>query len=387
MQDMRDSQRSDGAFPVIAPYGKYMWHGQFGWSDAGVIVPYNLYKMYGDRTIIEENYAAMQKFMDVYMASTGKVGGGNAYGDWLAYEANDDDLKRLIGIAYFAWDAQMMAEMAQVLGKTADAAKYRAVYEEEKAFFIQEYVNADGTMKRTEQTACLMALKMDLLPDENSKDAAINSLVANIEHNGNKLQTGFLGTAVILQVLVDIGRADVAYKVLLQHGNPSWLYNVDRGATTFWERWNSYTAEQGFGDPGMNSFNHYAYGAVVEWLYSTMAGIQFDFAQAGFKHILLKPVPEPALGYINCSYDSAYGTIASSWRYEGGSPVYQFTIPANTKATVYLPVPQDGGFYVNGIAADALVKQIHGAEFNGITDGLARFEIVAGDYVFTPGRG
>ncbi|MEI6578762.1 MAG: family 78 glycoside hydrolase catalytic domain, partial [Eubacteriales bacterium] len=170
MQDMRDSQREDGAFSVVAPYGKYMWHGQLGWSDAGVIVPYNLYKMYGDKTIIEENYNAMQKFMDVYMASTGKIGGGWAYGDWLAYEANDDDLKRLIGIAYFAWDAQMMAEMATALGKTGDAVKYQAVYNEEKAFFIQEYVNADGTMKRKEQTACLMALKMNLLPNENSKD-------------------------------------------------------------------------------------------------------------------------------------------------------------------------------------------------------------------------
>jgi hypothetical protein len=386
MQDMRDSQRSDGAFPVIAPYGKYMWHGQLGWSDAGVIVPYNLYKMYGDKTILEENYAAMQKFMDVYMASTGKVGGGNAYGDWLAYEANDDDLKRLIGIAYFAWDAQMMAEIAAVLGKTADAAKYRAFYEEEKAFFIQEYVNPDGTLKRTEQTACLMALKMELLPDESAKNKAIQTLVENIENKGNKLQTGFLGTAVILQVLVDVGRADVAYKVLLQRGNPSWLYSVDMGATTFWERWNSYTVEKGFGDPNMNSFNHYAYGAVVEWLYSTMAGIQADIAQAGFKHIILKPVPDPSLDFVNGSYDSVYGTITSRWTYEQGSPAYYFSIPANTTAAIYLPLPQAGGFTVNGIAADSLDKEEDGAEFTGIADGLARFEIVAGDYIFTPGR-
>ena len=382
MQDMRDSQRDDGAFAVVAPYGKYMWHGQLGWSDAGVIVPYNLYKMYGDKTILEENYAAMQKFMDVFMASTGKAGGGTAYGDWLAYEANDEDLKRLIGIAYFAWDAQMMAEMADVLGKTGDAAKYRAVYDEEKAFFIQEYVNPDGTMKRTEQTACLMALKMDLLPDENSKDAAINALVANIERNGNKLQTGFLGTAVILQVLVDIGRADVAYKILLQHGNPSWLYNVDMGATTFWERWNSYTLESGFGDPGMNSFNHYAYGAVAEWMYSTMAGIRFDFSQAGFKHIILKPTPDRSLGFVNGSYNSVYGTITSSWKYEGGSPVYNFSIPANTTATVYIPEEYTNSFRVsiNGVWATDLDRDRDGAVFKGLKDGFEVFEIAAGDY-------
>ena len=382
MQDMRDSQRDDGAFSVIAPYGKYMGYGQLGWSDAGIIVPYNAYKMYGDSTIIEENYAAMQKFMDVYMASTGKVGGGNAYGDWLSYEANDDDLKQLIGIAYFAWDAQMMAEMATVLGKTADAERYRAVYNDEKAFFIQTYVNPDGTMKRKEQTACLMALKMDLLPDEHSKDMAIKSLVDNIEGNGNKLQTGFLGTAILLQVLVDAGRADVAYKVLMQHGNPSWLYNVDMGATTFWERWNSYTVESGFGDAGMNSFNHYAYGSVAEWLYTYMAGIRFDFSQAGFKHIILKPTPNKVLDFANCSYDSSYGTITSNWKYEAGSPVYYFSIPANTTATVYIPEMYTDSFRVsiNGVLATSLDLQKDGAVFTGLKDGFEVFDIVAGNY-------
>ncbi len=384
MQDMRDSQRSDGAFAIVAPYGKYMWHGQLGWSDAGVIVPYNLYKMYGDKTILEENYAAMQKFMDVFMASTGKQGGGTAYGDWLAYEANDEDLKRLIGIAYFAWDAQMMAEMATALGKASDAAKYRAVYEEEKAFFIQEYVNPDGTMKRTEQTACLMALKMDLLPDENSKNIVIQALVDNIEGNGNRLQTGFLGTAVILQVLVDAGKDDLAYKVLLQHGNPSWLYNVDMGATTFWERWNSYTVEQGFGDPGMNSFNHYAYGAVAEWLYSYMGGIQFDFNQAGFKHIILKPTPNKSLDFVECSYDSVYGIITSNWKYEQGSPVYTFSIPANTTATIYIPEEFTNSFRVsvNGVWATSLSWETDGAVFKGLRDGFEIFELAAGAYEF-----
>lgn len=371
MRDMRDCQRSDGAFPVIAPYGKYMWHAQLGWSDAGIVVPYNAYRMYGDSTIVAENYEAMRKFMDVYMASTGKEGGGLAYGDWLAFEANDDDLKRLIGIAYFAWDAQMMAEMAKALGKTGDEAKYRAVYQEEKEYFISRYINPDGTLKRTQQTACLMALKMDLFPDESSKQAAVQALVDNIERNGNKLQTGFLGTAFLLDVLTQIGRNDIAYKVLLQHECPSWLYCVDMGATTMWERWNSYTKEAGFGDPGMNSFNHYAYGVVAEWLYSRMAGIRCDLSAPGFKKIILEPVADPSLEFVDCRYESPYGTIKSGWRYENGLPVYEMTVPANTSATVYLP-ERAAAYTVSGGTAT----------FIGNENGYAVYEIAAGQYEF-----
>ncbi len=371
MRDMRDCQRSDGAFPVIAPYGKYMWHAQLGWSDAGIVVPYNAYRMYGDSTIVAENYEAMRKFMDVYMASTGKEGGGLAYGDWLAFEANDDDLKRLIGIAYFAWDAQMMAEMARALGKTGDEAKYRAVYLEEKDYFISRYINPDGTLKRTEQTACLMALKTDLFPDEASRQAAVRALADNIGRNGNKLQTGFLGTAFLLDVLTQIGRDDIAYKVLLQHGCPSWLYCVDMGATTMWERWNSYTKETGFGDPGMNSFNHYAYGCVAEWLYGRMAGIRCDLSAPGFKKIILEPAADPSLAFADCRFESPYGTIQSGWRYENGLPVYRMTIPANTTATVRLPA-RAAAYSVSGDPAS----------FLGCADGFAVYEIAAGSFEF-----
>lgn len=379
MQDMRDDQGSNGAYPDTAPGGGYM--GQLGWADAGIIVPYNLYKMYGDKAVIEENYASMQKYIDVYLAATDKKGAGTAYGDWLSYEDNDK-IKPLLAVAYYAWDAQMMAEMADVLGRADDAERYRQVYQTEKEYFIEQYVNPDGTLKRGEQTACLMALKMDLLPNEESKETVKQMLLDNIARNGDKLQTGFLGTSVIMQTLSDIGASDVAYKLLLQHGNPSWLYSVDQGATTIWERWNSYTKESGFGDNGMNSFNHYAYGAVAEWMYGYMAGVMYDFSQPGFQHILLQPTPDQILSYVNCSYDSSYGTIQSNWNYQGGSFFYEATVPANTTATISVPVEEGRELTVNGKSPEQVSQEKDGLVYTGTADGRANFEAVAGSYRF-----
>ncbi|PWM98771.1 MAG: hypothetical protein DBX37_06040, partial [Massilioclostridium sp.] len=379
MRDMRDDQASNGAYPDTAPGGG---SGQLGWSDAGIIVPYNMYKMYGDKTFIEENYASMQKYIDVYLASTNKKGAGHAYGDWLAYESNDDDMKSLLGIAFYAWDAQMMAEMAEVMGKPEDVAKYQQIYEIEKEYFQQQYVNEDGSLKRGEQTACLYALYLDLLPNEDSFETVKQQLLDNISRNGNKLQTGFLGTAIIMQTLSKIGADDVAYQLLLQHGNPSWLYSVDQGATTMWERWNSYTKETGFGDVSMNSFNHYAYGAVAEWMYGYMAGILYDFDQPGFQHIILQPTPDQSLDFVNGEYNSAYGKIISNWKYEGNTWSYEAVVPANTTATIYLPVEDGKPFTVNGKTPEDVTVETDGLAYKGMEDGKAVFEAVAGSYSF-----
>ena len=385
MYDMRDSQVHSGhyagAFTGTAPFNDHGRIGQLGWCDAGVIIPYNMYKMYGDISIIEENYDAMCEFMDVYMASTNKKGGEQGYGDWLAYESNDTEIKTMVGVAYFAWDAQMLSEMADIIGRPDDAEKYRAVYEEEKAFFQEQFVNADGSLKRTEQTACLMALKMDLLPDENSKKIVKQALLDNINRNGVKLQTGFLGTAILMQTLSDLGETETAYQLLLQRNNPSWLYSVDQGATTIWERWNSYTKENGFGDVSMNSFNHYAYGVVAEWMYGYMAGIMYDIENPGFKHIILQPSPDRSLSSVDCSYDSAYGIIKSSWRYEDGSFIYDATVPANTTATISVPVEEGKQLTVNGKKAEE-VTSADGLTYVETKDGKAVFEAVAGTFSF-----
>ncbi len=382
MYDMNDSQGDNGAYPDTAPYNGYGSTGQLGWGDAGIIVPYNLYKIYGDKTVIEENYENMKIFMDVFMASTNKMGGGHAYGDWLAYESNDDGIKDLFGIAYYAWDAHMMSEMAEVIERPEDAAKYMRIYEDEKLFFQKMFVDHDGNLKRKEQTACLMALHFDLLPDENSRETVKKELLGNIERNGNKLQTGFLGTSIIMQTLSDIGATGTAYKLLLQNGNPSWLYSVEQGATTVWERWNSYTIEDGFGPVSMNSFNHYAYGAVAEWMYGYMAGIMYDFKNPGFKHIILQPSPDVSIQRVDCSFDSAYGMIVSNWRYEKEKFIYEASIPANTETTLYIPLTEEQTILVNGKKTEDLSLDSDGLKYMGTENRKAVFEGASGKFVF-----
>ncbi len=379
-----DGPNNTGAFadyiPNINETGES--HGALGWTDAGVIVPYNMYKMYGDTAIIEENWDAMQEFMDVFMASSDKMGGHVIFGDWLAYESNNVPLQELCGVAYYAMDARMMAEMAEAIGRTEDAVKYRQVFEEEKAFFQEKYLDENGALIYVQQTAQLMALMADVLPNEESRAIAAQKLVDSLKRTGVRLQTGFLGTAVIMQVLSDIGENDIAYQLLFQRNNPSWLYSVDNGATTIWERWNSYTKEDGFGDVNMNSFNHYSYGAVAEWMYAYMAGIQADATQPGFKHFILQPTPSQFVGEVNGTFDSAYGTIVSHWKYVDGKFLYDATVPANTTATVYVPVEGDNAVTVNGKAASALSLETDGIEYVETVDGKAQFNAVAGSFQF-----
>lgn len=389
MQDMQDAQQKPneqypGAYPGTAPRGEYGgadWGGT-GWTDAGVIVPYTLYAIYGDTSVIKQNWDSMVFFMDTFMASTNKKGGRHVWGDWLAYESNDDEIQSILGVAYYAWDALLMSKMAQATGDTASAAKYQAVYEVEKEYFQQQFVKADGTLIRGEQSVCLYALFLDLLPNENSVTAVTNQLVTNIESKGNRLQTGFLGTEIIMNTLTKIGRTDIAYKLLLQHENPSWLYSIDQGATTIWERWNSYTKESGFGDVGMNSFNHYSYGSVAEWMFRYMGGIGYDIENPGFKHTILAPSTDQLIHFVNSSYDSAYGKITSNWKFTNGTFAYDAVIPANTSATIILPIEDISSLTVNGKAYTDVTTAGDGIVFTGESDGTAKFEAVAGSFHF-----
>ncbi len=381
LQDLRDSQNSEGAYPGTTPTGSYAggnWGGT-GWADAGVIVPYTLYLMYDDVTVIHDSWNSMQKYVDRYLSGFGSHGPQNIWGDWLAYESNDGQIQDILGAAYYAWDALMMAEMAKAAGYDDQVQKYLDLYEKQKAYFIKTFVREDGTLVRSEQTPALYALYLDLLPNEDSVAKVSEILIQNIERNGNCLQTGFLGTKIIMETLTKIGRTDMAYTLLLQTKNPSWLYSVHQGATTIWERWNSYTLETGFGDVNMNSFNHYAYGAVASWMFGTMAGIDYDPANPGFKHILVSPVPDARVAHVKASYDSAYGVIAAESVLTESEWSYKIAIPANTTATVTLPAACDAaGITVNGVAVDAC----EGVTFLGIEDGVARFEIVSGSFAF-----
>jgi len=380
MEDIVDSQYTsgslNGAYPDVAPNTGYGGDGAYGWADCGIILPYTLYMMYGDKGVINDNWASMQYYMDTFLANT-TYGGKQNYCDWLCYETQTTITKNMLGLAFVAWDAQMMVEMANAIGDTAAAEKYQQVYETRKAQYISEFVNADGTVKGGTQAVCLYSLYVDLLPNEASYDAVVNQLISNIEANGNKLGTGFLGTAIIMNTLVKIGRADVAYKLLLQRDNPSWLYSVDQGATTYWERWNTYTIATGFGAVSMNSFNHYAYGAVIGWMYNQAAGIGFDAAQPGFKRIVLSPNPDQTVSSVHATYDSAYGPITSNYDYADGSLVYQAQIPANTTAAIHVPVEDVNTLKVNGKALADLSLAADGIVYEGYADGVATFEAVS----------
>jgi hypothetical protein len=374
MGDMRDDQLENGAYPSVAPYSAYGQEGAVtGWADAGVIVPYNMYKMFGDAAILRDNWASMER----YMAHIAEHNGPDRqnYGDWLAYERNDMDIKMYLAASYYVWDSKMMKEMAAALGKPDAVAKYTAMEQKARDFFRGRYLNADGTIQQKYrcQTASIFALYLDV-NEGAAKAATLDDLVNNIKAHGDKLQTGFLGTSILMDTLTKMGRTDVAYTLLLQRGNPSWLYSVDQGATTIWERWNSYVKETGFGDVGMNSFNHYAYGAVASWMYSTMAGIGYDVTNPGFKNILLAPKPDSRIGKVNCSYESAYGTIVSKWVFDGGTWKYEAKTPANTSATLTLPPAK--AITVNGKAPEALTLDRNGlALVDTAKDGSRTFRV------------
>ncbi len=379
MQDVRDTQNAAGAYPGIAP-GDFVdgagWGGT-GWADAGIIVPYTLYEMFDDEQVIRDNWDSMVKYMTYLQRSDGPH---NIWGDWLAYESNDAEIQNLLSDAYYAWDCRMMIEMAELLGEDDAAAKYLTIYKRAVKEFQSSHVSVDGTMKRGEQVACLYALYLDLLPDEASVAAVTEQLISNIERNGNRLQTGFLGTKIIMETLTKIGRSDVAYSLLLQTDNPSWLYSVDQGATTIWERWNSYTVQTGFGDVAMNSFNHYAYGAVANWMFSTMAGIDTHPDAPGFKKLLIAPVPDARIGTVKASYDSAYGTVTTDSVFDGKAWSLAVSIPANTTAEMRLPVADFTTVTVNGKALDALSVETDGIVCLGTENGVAVFELVAGSF-------
>ena len=372
MRDMRDSQSELGGFPGVAPYAQYGNEMmRLGWADAGIIVPWTIWKQFGDKQIIEENWDAMNRFMNhIYETkynheSMVAENGNYQWADWLSYEplescsgrafANGKPLPEAIdywnylSASYWAIDANMMYDMAVATGRNAD--KYQQMAKEAKEFLQKNFLNEHGSFRteilNTMQTPALFALKNQLVSGE-AKNKMTARLRENFTQHGNCLQTGFLGTSILMATLTENGMEDIAYELLFQRKNPSWLYSVDNGATTIWERWNSYMVDKGMGPQGMNSFNHYAYGCVCEWIWETAAGIASDTAFPGFKHIIMKPIPDKRLGYLNAEYQSASGLIKSAWRYEGDQWIWDFTIPEGTTASVTLPGETEAKTYTSG---------------------------------------
>ncbi|WP_367872286.1 glycoside hydrolase family 78 protein [Luteolibacter sp. Populi] len=364
-QDMVDAQKPDGGFPGMAPVYHDMWSP--GWADAGVIVPWTLYQMYGDTRAAEEHYAAMVKHLALYRQKTpDNLGPNEGFGDWLA--VGGDTPKDLLGTAYHAYSNKLVADLAEALGKQDDAAAYRQRFEEIRAAFQKAYVKPDGKIGNDTQTGYLVALKFGLLSDGQRQQAGKQLAAAIAARNGH-LGTGFLGVNLLLPVLSEIGRSDLAYSLIQKKTYPSWGYSVEQGATTIWERWNSYTLESGFGDVSMNSFNHYSYGACVEWLYETVLGI--TPLEPGFAKISIAPVPGGGLTQASGHYDSVRGRIASSWKVADGSFALEVSVPPNTTALISVPAKR---------AED--VKQDH-AKFIKLADGRAIFEVGSGTHRFT----
>ncbi len=346
LRELMESQRPSGAFPGFAPFPFHRgWDFGTAWADAGIICPWTIWQAYGDTRVIEHCWDPMTRFMQWRKKTSVDDLGivhGNPWGDWLAQgEKTPIDY---IDSIYFALTASMMADMAAATGRETEAEMYREQFQRTKAAFVRKYVEPDGSVRVKTQTAHALALFADLVPNE-MRPATGQRLAELIALNGNHMATGFLGTRPLLPVLSSAGQHDLAVFLLQSHEFPSWGYEIDQGATTIWERWDSYTKEDGFGrhNAAMNSFSHYSFGAVCEWMFRTLAGIQSD--GPGYSKVIIRPnPPSPAsnaqhepIDWVRASYDSIQGKIVSHWKVDGERFLLDVTIPANTTATMYLP--------------------------------------------------
>jgi len=395
MIDVQDAQTQEGVFPDTAPrlpeggdfVGLDGLCGAAGWADAGVIVPWTIWRMYGDTRIIERHYEAMVRWLE-YLERTNPDGVrrnelGNNYGDWLCIPSDTSfrthsPMKTLLATAYWATDASRLAAMAGAIGRYEDAARFQAMFERVRKAFQREFLQADGRLGVETQTAYLLALAFDLLPEQ-VRPLAGQRLIELIAERNWHLSTGFIGVGLLNPVLTELGRPDVAWRLLLNEDYPSWLYPVKHGATTIWERWNGWTQEQGFFDPQMNSFNHYSLGSVGEWLFRYAAGIDLDKDINGFRRFVIRPCPDRRLDRLSARYRSIRGIIESCWQWQGDHLLLSVAIPANTEAKVY--VPSEPGSEV--LEGDLRAGQVRGIESLGRQGGFAVFHVMSGRYRFT----
>jgi len=375
-----DGQSAEGGFSDVSPRIVDLADGAPAWGDAGVIVPWTVYQAYGDTGIVRQHWAAMNRWMN-YITSANPSGlwldrRNNDFGDWVSISA--DTPKEVLATAYYAYDAELMAQMARAIGRPTEAAQYDALFGHIKEAFQSAYVSPAGRVKGDTQTCYLLALRFHLLP-EALRPLAAQHLADNIVSKNNHLSTGFVGVGYLCPVLTETGHNDTAYTLLLNTTFPSWGFSIAQGATTIWERWDGYTPAKGFQDPGMNSFNHYSLGSVGQWLYQDVAGIDTDPAQPGYKHILLHPHPGPGLTQVTAGYDSIRGPIGSSWKVANGQFVWDVTIPANTTATAWVLAQSAGSVTESGHPISAA----SGIVLVRTEAGTAIYELPSGTYHFT----
>jgi alpha-L-rhamnosidase len=372
--DLEDAQSEEGAFPDVAPRKAAMGNGVPAWGDAGVICPWTIYQVYGDKRVIEKHYESMKKWIGYLQKNSNNLlRPASGYGDWVSI--GSDTPKDVIATAYFAYSTHLVSQMAAAIGKSEDAKKYQELFEQIKQAFNKAYVSDDARIKGETQTCYCLGLHFNLLPEDKRQRAA-QHLLEDIKKKDWHLSTGFVGLSYLLPTLTETGNLDVAYRLLNQDTFPSWLYCIKNGATTIWERWDGWTEQKGFQDPGMNSFNHYAFGAVGQWLFGTAAGIDTD--GPGYKRIHIEPKPGGGFTSARANYKSIYGEIVSDWKIEDGKFTLDVTIPVNTTATVYVPAKNAESVTEGGLPA-AKAKAVRLLRMD---NGKAVFAVGSGQYRF-----
>jgi alpha-L-rhamnosidase len=391
LKDVAADQYSSGAVPHVIPdvikRAGSEPGGSAGWSDVATIVPWNMYLAYGDKRILENQYNSMKAWVGYiqHHSPNNLWDTGDHFGDWLYYSVNDDvsgisaiTSKYLIAQCFYAYSTSLLIKAAQVLGKDDDVKYYTGLLAKVKSAFVNEYVTPNGLISSDTQTAYVLALQFDMLP-ENLRQQAAERLVRNIHRYNDHLTTGFLGTPYLCHVLSRFGYTDVAYRLLLQDTYPSWLYPVKMGATTIWERWDGMRPDGSFEDASMNSFNHYAYGAIGDWMYRVIAGIDTKEDAPGYKQIVIKPHTGGNFTFANADYETLYGKVSSHWKTDSTNFTLDVEIPANTTATVYVPAKDSSSLmdYGKPVSGEADIK------LDGIEDGYIKLEVGSGSYSFS----
>ena len=394
LKDVAADQYPSGSVPFVIPdvlgNNKNEAGGSTGWSDVSTIIPWNMYLAYGDKQILENQYSSMKAWVK-FMQDKSKNDLWNTgfhFGDWLFYSVNDDTdgssaitNKYLIAQCFYAHSTQLMINTAKVLGKKDDEAYYTDLLAKIKKAFFNEYVTPNGLISSDTQTAYVLALEFDMLP-ENLRAQAAQRLANNIARYRNHLTTGFLGTPYLCHVLSRFGHADVAYGLLLQDTYPSWLYPVKMGATTIWERWDGIRPDGSLETPTMNSYNHYAYGAIGDWMYRVTAGIDTKEDGPGYKQIIIKPTIGGNLSTVAADYETNYGKVSSHWKIDGSNLLLDVEIPANTTATIYIPGNNSSTITESGKA----IANAPGMKTGDTADGYVAVNVGSGVYHFSTAK-
>lgn len=388
--DVAADQLPNGAVPFVVPNVLAKMSpdaaGSTGWADVATIAPWTMFRAYGDTSFLVRQYASMRAWVEYGRAQAGETyiwSKGFHFGDWLSFATTRADYpgatteKDLIATAYLAHSADIVSRAAEVLGKREDAAKYRALFEKVRAAFQREFLTQSGRITSSTQTAYVLALDFDLVPDSLRAKAA-GHLADDVKRMGH-LTTGFLGTPALTRMLSDNGYLKEAYALLLREEYPSWLYEVKQGATTVWERWDGLRPDSSFQDAGMNSLNHYAYGAVGDWLYRTVAGLNDDPAEPGYRHVIVRPRPGPGFNFAKATLMTPYGLASSGWRLENGRMTVTVRVPPNAHGTVVLP-----GARLESVREGATAVQAAAGVRSARQQGDdVTVEVGSGDYEFT----